>query len=424
MFPAGQGKKPGYRSVVLDYLRKVLTYRLTLTGKYLSVLGVVLTLASGFIFYSTFLIYSLIFFLFFIFALNPLLTWLSNPGLKAEISIPRRAAAGTVLFQDVEVENPSGRGACLVLLREEDPPVPVQPLERPGVLIPFLGPGEKLPVRMGFRLAGRGSYSLQALRVESSFPLGIVNTGRVFRKPRHLLVYPFFTPLSALSIPAGRKLQPGGIALASNVGESTEFLGTREFRDGDDPRYIHWSSWARLNKPVIKEFQEEYYVRIALLLDSYVPAGSTPGAYRDFEALLSLGASISDYLERQEYIIDIIAAGPQIYYLQAGRSLASLDQILDIMACLDVCREKPYRDLEPVLMEELSRISTVIALFLDVDEERQEFLGRIREMGIDTRVFVVNSGGGPAGAASLPPELFGPVKVLSAEEIEEGLDEL
>jgi hypothetical protein len=89
-----------------------------------------------------------------------------------------------------------------------------------------------------------------------------------------------------------------------------------------------------------------------------------------------MAASISDYLQRQEYIIDILCAGPQIYYLQAGRSLAYLDQILDILACLDVCREKPYQRVSIHLMEEVARVSTVLVMLLGWDEERRDFLAQ------------------------------------------------
>ena len=51
-----------------------------------------------------------------------------------------------------------------------------------------------------------------------------------------LLVYPRFYTLERFAVPAGRRYQPGGIPLSSNTGDAIEFVGTREYREGDDRR--------------------------------------------------------------------------------------------------------------------------------------------------------------------------------------------
>jgi uncharacterized protein (DUF58 family) len=55
------------------------------------------------------------------------------------------------------------------------------------------------------------------------------------------------------------KYQQGGVALASNVGQSDEFVALRDYRQGDPLRHIHWRSWARAGKPVVKEFEDEFF---------------------------------------------------------------------------------------------------------------------------------------------------------------------
>ena len=46
--------------------------------------------------------------------------------------------------------------------------------------------------------------------------------------------------------------------------------------EGDPLRKIHWRSWARRGKPVVKEYQEEYFSRIALVLDTFLPRRPAP----------------------------------------------------------------------------------------------------------------------------------------------------
>src|SRR3977135_4628046 len=71
-----------------------------------------------------------------------------------------------------------------------------------------------------------------------------------------------------------RRLQPGGVAFAGRVGDAEEFMSLRDYRSGDTPRRIHWKAWARTGRLVIKEYQDEFFVRHALLLDTF-PSGAT-----------------------------------------------------------------------------------------------------------------------------------------------------
>jgi hypothetical protein len=72
-----------------------------------------------------------------------------------------------------------------------------------------------------------------------------------------------------------------------------EFLGCREYRQGDNPRHIHAPSWARIGAPIDKEFREEYAHHSALVVDVYTP----PMAQKRFAAKPGLDkiAYLSDY---------------------------------------------------------------------------------------------------------------------------------
>lgn len=394
-------------------------------GRFLMIFPFLILLIGGQILNPTHLLYTFLIFLGLIFVSTPFLRAIFFPRLKAEITVPVRAAVNSVASGEVLLENNSRRNAYYALVRYDELPDPLVPAQEQGKLIPFLKTGEKTRVVLDLKLEKRGHHTLKAVRIETPFPWGVIKSGYLQKFERHILVYPDFSRLIRCEIPAGRKLQPGGIALASHVGESTEFLSTREFREGDDPRYIHWKSWAKLGKPIVKEFQEEFFTRIAIFIDTYVPHEAGEEKYQAFESLLSVAASISDYLQRQEYVIDIIAAGPEVFYLQAGRSLAYLDQILDILAVMDVCREKPYSKTTPMLMDQVRSISTVVALLLDWDEDRKKFLLEMKDMGVQTRTYLVNND--PVFESSKISDMedsLGEVIILNSDEVREGLTSL
>jgi uncharacterized protein (DUF58 family) len=190
----------------------------------------------------------------------------------------------------------------------------------------------------------------------------------------------------------GRRYQPGGIPLASEVGDSLEFIGTREYREGDPLRKVHWRSWARLGRPIVKEYQEEYFSRIALVLDTFLPKRPRPAERERFEAAISLLASVAGYFSHTEEVVDILAAGPDLYEVSTGRSLGYLDNVLDVLACLEPSPAPPFESIGPPLFERLEGLTTVVAVMLEWDEAREAFLRRVRAMGVAVRVLLVHEG--------------------------------
>jgi hypothetical protein len=53
-----------------------------------------------------------------------------------------------------------------------------------------------------------------------------------------LIVLPRRYPLPPIALPGGMKYQQGGVAMASHIGQSEEFVSLREYRHGDPPRHI------------------------------------------------------------------------------------------------------------------------------------------------------------------------------------------
>ena len=170
-----------------------------------------------------------------------------------------------------------------------------------------------------------------------------------------VLAYPRYHTLDALPLPMGRRYQPGGIPLASVVGDSLEFVGTREYREGDPLRKIDWRSWARLGRPVVREYQEEYFSRIALVLDTFLGKRPRPRERARFEAAISTLASVAEHFSRSEEVVDILAAGPDLYEVSTGRSLGYLDNVLDVLACLEPSPAPPFESIGPPLFERLER---------------------------------------------------------------------
>ncbi len=127
-------------------------------------------------------------------------------------------------------------------------------------------------------------------------------------------------------------------------------------------RDIHWPSSARAGRLIAREFQEEYFVRLAVVLDIDAPRARDQAR---LEKAISLTAGITDALARKEYIVDIFAAGEHVYHFQAGRAIAHLDNILELLASVEAGHRLDVRALTEVLLPEASRLSAVICVMMD-----------------------------------------------------------
>lgn len=340
---------------------------------------------------------------------------LARKKLEFECLVPERVRHGQQFHLEILAKNCSRLGArdlrCRYLLPKhiEEP--------QPTTFLALLAPGESHRFQQRLFPLKRGAYQLTTLLQENCYPYGLWRDVKKHCSERSFLVYPKYSPLRELDIPVGRKYQPGGLALTSFLGDSTEFLCTREFRLGDPLRHIHWRSWARLGKPIVKEYGEEYFCRLALIVDTVV---AQEGHDECLEQSISLAAAITDYLSREEYVIDIFAAGPKLYYLQAGRSLAYLENIMDILACLEPTPpdDDSFAEMVAALQEELEGISTTILLFTDWNEPRARLVEELHRRGTAVRGFFISND--EELAHSIPET----IRWVKPELIEAGIDVL
>jgi len=299
-------------------------------------------------------------------------------------------------------------------------PKPIDAVDEFGAPLPELRRGECATVRIALRCGKRGVYGDFGYRVQTSWPLGLVNAYMVVPAAKAVTVYPAFQRLARFDLPVGRTYHPGGVALASTLGDSLEYIGNREYRVGDNVRDIDWRSTAKLQVPVVREYGQEYFLRVGVILDTQVPSRHDDVADRDFENAVSLVATVGDVMARQEYLVDIFAAGPVLYHLTAGRSLAYLDQILDILSCLEPTREEPFQKIEPELAAYLEQITTIICIFLDWTEPRRRFVDRLMRQGVAIRTIVCRS-----RPCTIPlGDNNGEIEVLSDDNFRKGLTDL
>jgi len=220
-------------------------------------------------------------------------------------------------------------------------------------------------------------------------PLGIFRALRRQPLPQSVLVLPRRYPIPPIALPGALKYQQGGVAMASHIGQSEEFVSLREYRRGDPLRHIHWRTWAKTGKPIVKEFEDEFFVRHALILDTF-----TPRPYSDaFEEAVSVAASFACTVLTQESLLDLLFVGAEAYCFTAGRGLAHADQMLEILAAVQPSKTQTFEQLEMLVLDHVQAVSGCICVLLAWDVARKKFVEKLRLLGLPVWVLVIQPQG-------------------------------
>ncbi len=201
--------------------------------------------------------------------------------------------------------------------------------------------------------AARGRYTFTGFRLSTKFPFALFRKSRIVEARSEVIVYP---ALVAVGRPPPPRAQVLGEENRGRPGRRGEFGGLHQFREGDDPRDIHWRSTARLGRTMVREYEDESARRVSIFLDHALPGGEAcadADAREGMERAISVAASLAaDYLERG-YAVRVVTRGEALPWLQGP---AQLPRLLRALALLEAVDEKapwaarPDAIAEPILV--------------------------------------------------------------------------
>ena len=339
-------------------------------------------------------------------------TLLFLPRVRVRRLLPKRAAVGQPLRYSVELENLRRRPLADLSLVE----VPATQHPSTEAFVHEREPGERSrnlfdrvfvfyrwrwlqergrfhhpratdPVRVDGRARvrlrmelvprRRGMLTLHALGLLQPDVFGLFRALRVMRRrmPRdEVVVLPRRYKVPRLELAGRSEYQPAGTTTARSHGQGEEFVSLRDYRPGDPQRHIHWRSWARLRRPLVKEYVEEFIPRYALVLDTFLAAD--PG--ERFEEAVSVAASFTCELESDESLLDLMFVGTEAYRMTTGRGRNETERLLEVLAMVELCRDREFEALEEHVLANVRDMSACVCILLDADPPRRRFVERLR----------------------------------------------
>ncbi len=306
--------------------------------------------------------------------------WFGMPELRVDARVGRRVMVGKPLTVELELRNGSDHAYPNVRVRRPFLPWDGRWVDSREPFLPEVAPGQNR-VETHVEFVRRGEKHLDPFETCQLVPLGL-SVGRIVRSPTvRVLVVPRIAQVESLALPLGHRYQPGGVAQASLTGEAREVVGVRPYRPGDPVRDLHARTWARTGQPHVREYQQEYFTRIGVILDTDKSVSSEAR----FEASISLAAGVMAKLSRGDALIDLLVVGGKLHPFTVGRSLGFLEQALDLLATVEPGAVLESEQLLGRLEPHLAPLSSVVLISQSPDAVRRSLAKQIEARGVPCR---------------------------------------
>lgn len=183
-----------------------------------------------------------------------------------------------------------------------------------------------------------------------------------------------------------------GMHRSPHFGQSVEFLQHREYVPGDDLRHVDWKVWARQDRLVVKQFEEDTNLRCTMVVDVSHSMQYGNGPLNKFEYAATIAASLSYLVLQQQDAVGCITFDDKIRMRIPIRS--KRNHIHSVIDSLDTQSPSDKTDMYAVMREIAETVPRRGMIMLISDllgdiEGTIKGLKLLRQRGHDVLVFHV-----------------------------------
>ena len=252
--------------------------------------------------------------------------------------------------------------------------------------LPTVAKGTSISTELSLTPNKRGVIQLTDMRVCLPDPLGIFQRcRRTEASLDKLIILPRRYRLPDYHIPGNARFQLGGEAIAGVTGQSGDFTSVRDYAPGDPLRHIHWKSWARTGKAIVKEYEDTSFPRYGLLLDTSVPAEDADL----FEEAVSVAASFVATVDTHESLLDCMFIGDTAHIFNATGGAPHIESILEILAGVHAEPDASFDTLQQKILRHQDALTACICIFTGWDEQRRDMVAKLQSAGLPLKVFSI-----------------------------------
>ena len=147
---------------------------------------------------------------------------------------------------------------------------------------------------------------------------------------------------------------------------------------------------------MVREMQEEFFSRHALVLDCAAPFRFAPG----FETAIAMAAWLVARPQDADSLLDLMFVGDRVHRLTAGRALGGTDAMLRVLAALEPTPTDSIELLMQSVQHHAALVSSVVVILLAWDAPRQKAMRALLASGVQLTVLIVGENSTPASEPS------------------------
>ncbi|MFT5905665.1 MAG: hypothetical protein ACI9E1_001265 [Cryomorphaceae bacterium] len=200
-----------------------------------------------------------------------------------------------------------------------------------------------------------------------------------------ILILPKRYKLPSLMLEGAARDHVGGLSHSYMSGVSDDFRGLRPYRPGDSLKNIDWAAWARTGKPIVREYENVFFPRYGLVLD-------TNGAYEhldNFEEAISVAASFARVVDTQECLLDLIFLNKGLQTLTVGNGVARSGDLLALLATLEIEIQPDWASLSRQVLKHAASFSVCVVIFTQLSDERKQLISNWKKAGLNLLIIVL-----------------------------------
>ncbi len=180
-----------------------------------------------------------------------------------------------------------------------------------------------------------------------------------------------------------------GLHRSPYFGQSVEFVQHRQYVPGDDVRHVDWKVWARQDRLVIKQYEEDTNLRCTLLVDSSNSMQYGRGATNKFEYACTLAACIAYVVLRQQDAVASVLFDNRVRSRLPYRT--NRNHLNDILASFADSQPAEKTDLDAVFKEVVNAfpgrgLMVLISDLLGAEQSALRGIDTLRRAGHDVLV--------------------------------------
>jgi uncharacterized protein (DUF58 family) len=244
------------------------------------------------------------------------------------------------------------------------------------------GAERKGEVETNLTFPRRGIYEIGPAEIVTADPFGMLRFARRFGEREEVVAYPEVHEISG-SLVGGQGDEPTG--RSSLVRRGDEFAGLREYRHGDDLRYVSWKSLARTGELYVKDFASQAPRRYTVALDLRRRGIRSPE--REVEDAVSAAASSAASLREMGLPFRLVCNDRALTSTEFGSGERAFREVMRLLATVAADGDEA---LSEVLISERRRLGEgVVIVSRTREEELAGCAGRLRAAGLSVVVVAV-----------------------------------